>query len=76
MATYVEIQSRYPNDVRLAETTYRLGRLTLRTDAEDRSTRAIESFERVVSAYPTSSWAPRAPRAKAKIERLQKLRGS
>ena len=63
MATYVEIQGRYPNDARLAETTYRLGRLSLRTDAKDRSGRAVEIFDRVVSEYPTSSWAPKATRS-------------
>jgi TolA-binding protein len=74
MATYVEIQSRYPNDVRLADISYRLGRLTLRTDATDRFSRAIEIFERVVNQYPESSWAPKALRAKAEIERARNLR--
>ena len=74
MGTYVEIQSRYPNDPRHAEIRYRLGRLTLRTDSKDRFSRAVEILEGVVADYPTSSWAPKSLRVKAGIEAARNLR--
>jgi serine/threonine protein kinase/outer membrane protein assembly factor BamD (BamD/ComL family) len=71
MATYLEIADRYHGSPRAAEALFRLAKLTLGSDRNQRETQARQILARLVDQYRESSWAPKALLAAAAIDEQQ-----
>jgi TolA-binding protein len=74
MAAYIELRSRYGNSPVVAEATYHLADLLLRSKRTDRDTAAIEMFGEVVNNHANSPWAPRALVRRAAVEERTRAR--
>jgi TolA-binding protein len=74
MAAYVELRSKYTPSPEAAEGTVSMADLVLRSKQDDRENSARTLYSDVISAYPTSIWAPRALSRRAALEERMKLR--
>lgn len=72
LGTYVEIQSRFRNDPRVAEAAYQQAKLVQAGDSKKTTEEAKRLYADCATSYPTSPWSARALSAKAEIEREQR----
>src|SRR5262249_18722188 len=68
MSTYLEIASRYPEDIRAPEARYEMAESMLKSKRPDRDAEARRILTDVVQRYQSSPWAPRALMARAELE--------
>jgi serine/threonine protein kinase/outer membrane protein assembly factor BamD (BamD/ComL family) len=73
LASFVEVQSRFPNARQSAQAGYRQGELLMLSDRSNREQAAREIFTETATKFPNSSWAPKALMAKASIELSEKM---
>jgi serine/threonine protein kinase len=73
MSTYLEIASRYPEDVRAPEARYEMAESVLKSKRPDRDADARRMLTDVVQRYQSSPWAPRALMARAELEARRDL---
>ena len=71
MATYLEIADRYHGSPRAAEALFRLAKLTLGSDRNQKEAQARQILARLVDQYRESSWAPKALLAAGAIDEQQ-----
>jgi TolA-binding protein len=73
LGTFVEIQSRFRGDAKVAEAAFQQARLVHAADPKRAADEARRLYGEMATAYPASPWSARALAARAEIERAQKL---
>lgn len=74
MAALVELRTKYPPSVTVAEGTIALADLTLRSNQSDKDASALKLYTEVLTTYPRTGWAGRALSRRAALEDRLKTR--